>query len=112
MNENYLVVTVVNLITIFIELTLLGVFIYYVVKRQSLDGILLLISSILTIAIRPIIYFGYNYLNNDALNMEPQLIFTTVIQICYLLNSLLFTIGIVMLIVRVLKEQMVGNTHK
>ena len=105
MNDNYLVEIAINLTSILFELVLLGVFIYYVVKRRSLDGILLLTSSILSILIRPLMYFGYNYLNHDVSNIEPVQTFTIVIRIYGLLNTLIFTIGIVMLVFRMLKEK-------
>lgn len=105
MNSNLILDASVNLISILFELILLGVFINYVLKRKSLDGILLLTSAILSILIRPIMYFGYNYLPHDATNLRPIEIFEISIKIYGILNSALFTIGLILLVIKQTKRK-------
>ncbi len=110
MTENYIVDIVVNLTSFSLELLLLGVFIYYVIKQKSLDGILLLVSSVLSILIRPIMYFGYNYIPHEVSNLDPMQTFNLFIKIYGLVNTILYTIGIAMLILRNVKGKTVHNT--
>jgi len=66
MNSNLILDTSTNLVSILLELVLLGVFIYYVLKRKSIDGTLLLISAILSILIRPIWTNTISYKTNQT----------------------------------------------
>ncbi len=105
MNDNFILNVSINIISILFELILLGIFIYYVKKRKSLDGILLLTSALLSILIRPIMYFGYNYLPNDVTNLRPMEIFEISIEIYGLLNNALFSIGLILLVIKQTKQK-------
>lgn len=107
MNDNYILDASINIISILFELFLLGVFIYYVRKRKSLDGIILLISSVLSILLRPLLYLGYNYIQYDASDLRPMEIFEISIKIYGVLNTALFTLGLILLVIKQTKQKTV-----
>lgn len=107
MNDNYILDASINIISILFELLLLGVFIYYVRKQKSLDGIILLISTILLLLIRPLLYLGYNYIQYDTSDLKPMELFEISIKIYGVLNNALFTLGLILLVIKQTKKKII-----
>ena len=100
MNTNLVLDASINLVYILIELGLFGLLIYYVRKQKSLDGILLLTSSVLNILNRPLMYFGYKYLENNHSDINILQVFDNSLKIYGILSSIIFTIGLLLLVIK------------
>lgn len=104
MSSNEILEVSVNFLTFLSEIIVLGICIYYVVKRKSIDGILLLISSLMLLLIKPILYFGNKYFPVDASNLSAMTIFDTSLKLYGFVSTTLFTIGIVLLVLKQIKQ--------
>ena len=78
-----------------LELTILGFCIYFVIKTKSRAGILLLISSVMTILIRPLDLLFLNYIftdhNGSSMYLDASKIYS-------LLSYILFALGLILLL--------------
>ncbi len=101
--ENYIDIFT-NILSIAIELTILGFCIYYVVMKRSIDGILLLISSIMSILVRPLNTLFYNYIfQGDQYKPEDVSLYTDSLKIYCSISYILFAIGLILVIRKLVK---------
>jgi len=106
MNNLNIINSIFTLISLLIELAIIGICIYYVVKSKSIDGILLLISSIMSILIRPANVLLINYISNSTAHDPGKIeLFSSYIQIYGLVSYTLFAIGLILMILKLVKSR-------
>lgn len=106
MNNLNIIDSFFTLLSLLIELTIIGFCIYYVVKSKSIDGILLLISSIMSILLRPANALFINYMTlGNITNIEKAEFFGKIIQIYGLVSYSLFAIGLILMILKLVKNK-------
>lgn len=98
-NTSYVEI-ITGLLSIIIELGILGFSIYYVVKKKSIDGVLILLSSIMSILTRPINLLVFDNLVSNSVQFEN---FMDIMHVYNLISYSLFGIGLVMLIRKIVK---------
>lgn len=98
-NTSYVEI-ITGLLSIIIELGILGFSIYYVVKKKSIDGVLILVSSIMSILNSPINLLVFDNLVSNSVQFEN---FMDIMRVYNLISYSLFGIGLVMLIRKIVK---------
>ena len=95
---------ILNILSMVLELTILGFCIYYVVRKKSIDGTLLLISSILSILIRPLnALFINNFMQGEQYTPEVYNIYRDSLQIYTSISYILFSVGLILMIRKLVK---------
>lgn len=91
----------INLLSILGDLILTGVCIYYVVKSNSIDGILLLISSAMSLLTRPMYYFVFKYiLSSETYGSGKFSMINSLLGLFGIISQIIFIIGFILLVIK------------